>query len=120
MDEKILVTIKNLLGDVIANSSDFDAELIIHINDALNRLNSLGIGVDGGLRITGSAESWRDFTTDETNLPMIQSYVYYKVKIVFDPPEHSYTLNTFEKLIDKYEWLLCCFADSYNREEVSG
>ncbi len=116
MDERILDTIKTLLGEVDSNYDDFNAELIIHINDALSRLKSLGVGVGGSYLVDGT-ETWSAFTDDEESLPMVQSYVYFKIKPVFDPPEHSFTVNTFEKLADKYEWLLACRADEYSTME---
>ena len=110
MDESILVSIKKLLG--ISEDYDyFDQDIIMHINAAFMVLTQLGIGPSEGFLITDDTDTWNDFIDDSTNLGSIQSYVYMKVKLMFDPPQNSFTVDSMQKLVNELEWRLNIAAD---------
>ena len=110
MDESILVSIKKLLG--ISEDYDyFDQDIIMHINAALMILTQLGIGPSEGFLITADTDTWSDFIDDSTDLGSIQSYVYMKVKLMFDPPQNSFTVDSMQKLVNELEWRLNVAAD---------
>ena len=112
MDESILVSIKKLLG--ISEDYDyFDQDIIMHINAAFMVLTQLGIGPSEGFLITDDTDTWSDFIDDLTNLGSIQSYVYMKVKLMFDPPQNSFTVDSMQKLVNELEWRLNVAADKY-------
>ena len=112
MDESILVSIKKLLG--IAEDYDyFDQDIVMHINAAFMVLTQLGIGPSEGFLITDDTDTWSDFIDDATNLGSIQSYVYMKVKLMFDPPQNSFTVDSMQKLVNELEWRLNVAADKY-------
>ena len=112
MDESILTSIKKLLG--IAEDYDyFDQDIIMHINAAFMVLTQLGIGPSEGFLITDDTDTWSDFIDDATNLGSIQSYVYMKVKLMFDPPQNSFTVDSMQKLVNELEWRLNVAADKY-------
>ena len=112
MDESILVSIKKLLG--IAEDYDyFDQDIVMHINAAFMVLTQLGIGPSEGFLITDDTDTWSDFIDDVTNLGSIQSYVYMKVKLMFDPPQNSFTVDSMQKLVNELEWRLNVAADKY-------
>lgn len=103
MTDSILDTIKKMLGNVF---DDFDQDIIVHINSALAVLRQLGIGPASGFRITGSSKTWNDFVPDSENLDEIKTYIYLKVKKVFDPPQNSTHLAALDASIAEYEWRL--------------
>ena len=110
MDESILTSIKKLLG--ISEDYDyFDQDIIMHINAAFMVLTQLGIGPSEGFLITDDTDTWSDFIDDLTNLGSIQSYVYMKVKLMFDPPQNSFTVDSMQKLVNELEWRLNIAAD---------
>ena len=112
MDESILVSIKKLLG--IAEDYDyFDQDIVMHINAAFMVLTQLGIGPSEGFLITDDTDTWSDFIDDATNLGSIQSYVYMKVKLMFDPPQNSFTVDSMQKLVNELEWRVNIAADKY-------
>lgn len=123
MDESILTSIKKLLG--IADDYDyFDRDIIMHINAALMVLTQLGIGPSEGFLVKDSIDTWGDFlenrgvgnTADDiTYLGALQSYVYMKVKLMFDPPQNSFTVDSMTKLVNELEWRLNVAA--YNSGE---
>ena len=115
MDESILTSIKKLLG--ISEDYDyFDQDIIMHINAAFMVLTQLGIGPSEGFIITDDTDTWSDFIDDSTNLGSIQSYVYMKVKLMFDPPQNSFTVDSMTKLVNELEWRLNVAADNSGEE----
>ena len=110
MDASILRPIKKLLG--VSDDFDcYDFDVIIHINSAFATLTHLGVGPSSGFRITGDLERWEDFVEDITQLEMIKTYVYMKVRRLFDPPSSSFVLDAMDKSIAEYEWRLNSLAD---------
>lgn len=98
----ILDSIKQLLG-IDVNDTSFDEELIIHINSALMILNQLGVGPEF-YSITDKNNVWEEFTQGRKDLEIIKSFVYLKVRLMFDPPQNSFLVNSIEKQISEYEW----------------
>lgn len=105
INESILVSIKKLLGLASSNNS-FDTDVIIHINTAFMVLNQLGVGPEEGFSIKSSEEVWSDFVDDDEHLDAIKTYIYLKVKMVFDPPQHGPTEDALKESIREYEWRL--------------
>lgn len=105
--DSILQSIKQLLG-MDKNYNQFDPELIIHINSAIGELTSLGIGVEDGYFITGSEEVWSVFMPRDARLDVERAkmYVYFKVRLSFDPPTTSFLLDSMDRQIKELEWKL--------------
>ncbi len=99
----ILTSIKKMLGPA-EEYEHFDADLIIHINSAFSILTQLGIGPKGGFVIHDKSALWTDFLKDETKLELVKSYVYMKVKLIFDPPASSAALASMERMVTEFEW----------------
>lgn len=103
--ESILTSIKKMLG--IAEEYDpFDPDIIMHINSAIMNLTQIGVGPSEGFFIEDERTTWGDFVQDATHLQAIKSYIYLKVKLLFDPPTNSTVLEAHQKLITEYEWRL--------------
>ena len=115
MDESILTSIKKLLG-ITEDYDYFDQDIIMHINAAFMVLTQLGIGPSEGFLITDDTDTWSDFIDDATNFGSIQSYVYMKVKLMFDPPQNSFTVDSMTKLVNELEWRLNVAADNSGEE----
>lgn len=111
MEESIFESIKALLGPD-ASDDVFDQDILIHINSAIATLTQLGVGSGNGFVVTGSDESWNEFIgTDKTELNMVRSYIYMKVKIAFDPPTNSSVLTAYQEACKEYEWRLNVAVD---------
>lgn len=108
--ESILVSIKKLLG-LAADYDAFDADIIMHINSVLMVLTQLGVGPEGGFAIHGADEQWSDFLPATPMLEAVKSYVYMKVRLMFDPPASSSVLESFNRQIAELEWRLNCSAE---------
>lgn len=102
-DESILDSIKKLLG-ISAECTSFDTDIILHINSVLAVLNQLGAGPEEGFFIFDSSAKWSDVIDDNSRLNLVKSYVYGKVKLLFDPPASSSVLGALERTISELEW----------------
>lgn len=102
MDQSILTSIKKLLG-IDASYSVFDTDIVIFINSAFSILHQIGAAPSNAFRITGDTEKWSDFIDDVGNVDMVRSYVYLKVRLVFDPPTTSFAIAAFENQIKELE-----------------
>lgn len=114
--ESILTSIKKLLG-IMEDYEQFDTDVIIHINTTLMILNQLGVGVDR-FAITDKKAVWTDFMPDETMVESVKSYVYLKVRLIFDPPQSSAVLGAIERTINELEWRINVWVENKSREEI--
>lgn len=105
MEESILTSVKKVLG--LAPEYDvYDDDVIMHINTAFSTLTQLGIGPDGGFAIEDAAPEWANFLEDETKMDSVKTYIYLRVRQLFDPPQTSYQIAAMEKQIEQLEWRL--------------
>lgn len=103
--DSILQSIKQLLG-VNPEYTMFDNEIIMHINSVLMILNQLGVGTDK-FQITGADETWDDFLgEDASDLPATKSYIFMKVKQMWDPPTSSAVAESYNRMVNEFEWRL--------------
>lgn len=105
--ESILTSIKKLLGPSEENDA-FDTDIIIHINTAFMSLRQLGVGPTQGFRIEDKDDKWSDFipNMDMMFYEGLKTYIYLKVKLVFDPPLNSSVLASYKEQILELEWRL--------------
>lgn len=101
--DSILTSVKKMLG--IAEEYDhFDADLIMHINSVLSILGQLGVGPSTGFFIEDDGAEWADFVSDMSKLQFIKTYVYLKVKLLFDPPQSGPAIEAVNRSISELEW----------------
>lgn len=105
MNESILTSIKKLLG-ITEDYYQFDADIIMHINSVFSTLMQIGIGPKNGFSITGEQETWNDFISDNKKQQSVISYVYLKVRLLFDPPSSSVLVSAINEQIKEFEWRL--------------
>lgn len=103
--ESILTSIKKLLG-ITEEYAHFDNDIIMHINSVFMTLNQLGIGPEEGFSITSDEATWTDFLGNTKNLEAVKTYVYLKVRMIFDPPASSYVLDAMKNQATELEWRL--------------
>lgn len=103
--ESILTSIKKMLG-ITEGYEHFDNDLIMHINSVFLILKQLGVGPPEGFVINDKSAEWMDFISDEVKISLVKSYMFLKVKLIFDPPLSSAVLECYKKQIEEYEWRL--------------
>ena len=119
--DSILTSIKKLLG-ITDDYEHFDADIIIHINSVLMVLTQLGIGPAEGFAIEDKNAKWTDFVPDTSPFKMkaIQTYIYLRVRLLFDPPQSGTVIDMINNQIAEYEWRLNAIAESTGKDEVKG
>lgn len=102
--DSILTSVKKLLG-IHAEYTDFDVDIIVHINTAFATLNQLGVGPSYGFAIEDESATWDEYIT-VTNLTMVKTYIYLKVRLLFDPPTSAALLESLKQSIGEMEFRL--------------
>lgn len=106
MTDSILDTIKKMLG-VDSSYDVFDIDIITHINSVFMNLFQIGVGPTTPFSITDNKAKWSDFIgEDNTKYEAVKSYIYFKVKLAFDPPTSSFVLESIKQQIAELEWRL--------------
>jgi hypothetical protein len=103
--DSILNSVKKLLG-IEPEVTHFDTDIILNINSVLMILSQLGIGPETGLFITDSTNTWVELLGERKDLEAVKTYIYVKVKILFDPPSSSFVMDSLERQITQLEWRL--------------
>lgn len=101
----ILNSIKKMLG-IHEDDTNFDQDIIININSVLMFINQLGIGPETGFTISDHSTIWSDLIGDRNDIEAVKTYVYLKVRLLFDPPQSSFVLDSIERQIAQIEWRL--------------
>lgn len=106
-NDSILISIKTKIG---ADPEDdtFDGPIIDFINSVFAIMSQLSsnLGHNDGFEITGETETWDDFTSDQTTKAFIKTYIYLKVKLLFDPPASSVLMEQYKESIKELEFRL--------------
>ena len=118
IQDSILETIKNLIG-ITSECTDFDANIMVHINSAIMRLRQLGIGPQRGFSVRDASTTWNEYIDDIDLYEAVKDYIHLKVKIVFDPPTSSYVLEAMNKKIKELEWVLQTEKEEIEKESNS-
>lgn len=116
--ESILTSIKKLLG-ITEECTDFDIDLMMHINSVLSILTQIGVGSSKGYSITGKENVWLEFIGDDENLESVKSYVYLKVRLLFDPPTNSAVIESMNRMISELEWRISVTVNPGEGKEVN-
>ena len=103
--DSILTSVKKIIG-ISEEDESFDTDLIIHINSVLMILNQLGVGPSKCFRIEDEYTTWDEYITEDNDLDAVKTYMYLKVKLLFDPPLSSSVLEANKQLINELEWRL--------------
>jgi hypothetical protein len=112
METSILKCTKKILG-LAPDYTVFDLDIITHINTVFTTLAQLGVGPAQGFMIEDDTATWEDFLTDDLQLNSVKTYVYLRVRMLFDPPTTSYLLDAAKQQIQELEWRI-----SVHREET--
>jgi len=105
MEDSILISTKKVLG-LSPDYTAFDLDIIMHINSAFATLAQVGTGPDAGYMIDDDEATWSNFVTDPISLNMVRTYIFLKVRLLFDPPTTSFLLDAVNNQIKEYEWRL--------------
>lgn len=108
--DSILTSVKKLLG-ITEDYEHFDTDIITHINSVFMILTQIGVGPEDGFSITDKTSTWSDFLPDGQNIEAVKTYMYMKVKLLFDPPLSSAVMECMNRSISEMEWRLNIAVD---------
>lgn len=113
--DSILTNVKLHVG-VAESDTSFDVAIIDDINSTFTILEQLGVGMPG-YKITDKTNVWSEFLPAGKQLELVKTYMYMKVKLMFDPPANSTILESYQRQINEYEWRLNVRCDPVDEEE---
>ena len=101
----ILLSTKKILG-LDEGYKAFDLDVMTHINSAFNTLHQLGVGPVAGFAIEDESAEWGDYLGRDPLLNSVKTYVWLRVRLLFDPPGTSFAIAATEREIKELEWRL--------------
>jgi hypothetical protein len=110
VENSILDTTKKILG-ISPEYKAFDLDVITHLNAALAVVAQLGVGPADGLFVEDETTQWGDLAVPANQLNLVKSYVFLKVRILFDPPSTSFHTESMQNQIREMEWRLNVFRE---------
>lgn len=105
MSDSILTSTKKVLG-IADDYTAFDVDILMHINSVFSTLSQLGIGPETGFMIEDDTETWEDFLGTDLNLNQVKSYMYLRVRLMFDPPTTGHHVTALKEQVKEMEWRL--------------
>lgn len=109
--ESILTSIKKLLG-IQEDYTHFDNDIVMHINSVFFILEQLGVNSGTHFSIEDKEKLWNDYVTPDQNLAVLKSYMYLRVKLIFDPPLSGSLVEVIKAQIAEYEFRIMIEVDS--------
>lgn len=103
MSDSILTSTKKALGIEDAYTV-FDPDIIMHINSVFSTLNQLGIGAAQGFMIEDKIPIWDAFLEGDLRLNNVKTYVFLRVRLLFDPPQTAHATTAYQEQIKELEW----------------
>ena len=110
--ESILISIKKPNG-VSAEDKSFDTDIIMHINSTFMILTQLGVGPSEGFYIDDDVPKWTDFIPNRLIAEAVKTFVYIKVRLVFDPPASPTVVDALKSQADEQQWRLVRWAEDH-------
>ena len=110
--DSVLQSTKKALG-IAAEYDAFDLDITMHINSVLSTLHQLGVGLANDQHIISDGnDTWQTILTSQTNLNMVKSYMYLRVRQIFDPPATGFVTDSFDRQIKEFEWRITVAASA--------
>jgi len=108
--ESILTSIKSLLG-IQEDMTNFDKDIIPHINTVFFILEQLGVNPGVFFSIKDKEKIWDDYLIPNLNLELVKSYIYFKVRLMFDPPIGGPLIEVMKQQASELEWRIYISVD---------
>lgn len=121
LTKSILQDVRESVG-LTSETSDFDTELLMHINVAIGKVNQVGVG--NFIVVENESSVWQDLlnpeqVTGNKYFKMIPLFVTLSTKLLFDPPPPS-SAEYHSSACDQILWRLkIAYEEPTERGEVS-
>lgn len=103
----ILDDIKHRVGPSV-DYDHFNTDILDAINTAFAILQQRGAK---DFEVVDNTTTWNDYSDDKTLIGLVRTYVYNKVRLIFDPPSSSFVLSAMEKQNEELEFRISIIVD---------
>jgi hypothetical protein len=117
VEPSILNSTKKVLG-LPSDYTPFDLDVLTHINSTLATIHQLGV-TDEVKYVTDENDVWDDLGLDRDQVNWARTYIFLKVRLLFDPPGTSFLLEAMNKQIEEHEWRLNLSYELKQSDEVA-
>ena len=106
MSDSVLLSTKQMLG-ISPEDTSFDVNVVMSINTALTILMDLGLTEVEDQIVTSDKMTWDELLGGRTDIEYVKTYIYQKVKLIFDPPTSTAAIDAMQRSISELEWRIC-------------
>lgn len=110
IDNSILHDVKQMVGQEWDDTT-YDLDIMTHINSVFLDLHQIVVGLPDDFSIMDASTLWDAYLGDIKNLSAIKSYIFIRVRLLFDPPTNGFLVTSLEKQADRMEWRLMVETD---------
>jgi hypothetical protein len=103
VENSILKSVKKALN-VPTDYAAFDTDVLMHTNSVFSTLNQLGVGPELGFMIEDDSAIWADLLGNDPRLNHIKTYIFLRVRMLFDPPSTGFHTQAMQEQIRELEW----------------
>lgn len=108
--DSILASTKSAMG-VVPEYDGFDNQLIMLINASFATLWQLGIGPEDGFDIEDDSTTWDEYIGDSKILKLVIQYVHIDVRLQFDPPSNSFSIDSMKNKLEELVFRIHVLAE---------
>lgn len=102
MPTSILADTKKVLG-VQDSDKSFDPDILMHVNSTLVIVKQLGLGPDPMIYLEDDSKTWDDLALTPEQLNLCKTYMFLRVKMLFDPPTMGFLITATQEQLTEYE-----------------
>lgn len=102
MEQSILTSTKKLLG-VGDDYTAFDPDILTFINSTFAIARQFGVGPVDGVIVEDSEMKWEALELPPNQLSLLKSYMFLRVRMLFDPPTTGILVDAMQKELQEYE-----------------
>lgn len=111
IQSSILLSIKKAIG-ASPDYTPFDVDIIMHINSQLANLYQIGLNAAKSVIVDGPDQLWTDLIpAGDSRLQFVKTYVYAKVKMIFDPPTSTAQMQALKDAASESEFRIGVAVD---------
>lgn len=79
------------------SDASYAEDILRSTNSWIVALTQVGVGPIEGFQITDATATWEDFLGTDPRLNIAKDYIFYKVKLAFDPPSAA-VIESYKEL----------------------
>lgn len=112
----VLDSVKEALG-IDEEYNVFDMDILAYINGTLMTAHQLGAVDD--VTVLDETTTFGNIINENTQLNALYVYLIMNVRLLFDPPQNSFLVNSLKDQIQEVQWRLCIHGNknTYKKKE---